>query len=230
MAVDSAGFVYVTRSTQSRGFLRPDVPPPSLRPYQSALSPAPVPGSLPFADAYVAKLDTTSSGPASLLYFTYLGGIGQDVAFAVAADASGNVYLTGTTSTRIGFPGTSGTGMRPFGGGAADAFVAKLNTKASGPTSLLYSTYLGGSGEGGLPVPESGMAIAVDQVGNAYVTGITDSSDFPTLSAIPSIKAGAPAFRGAVGVTGVTGVTSWTAMSSSTGLTATAVKAFAIYA
>jgi len=205
IAVESSGIVYVAGSTQSIDF------PRSAQPYQ--------PTKRGPSDAYVAKLDTTKSGPASLLYSTYLGGSGLDGAFAIAADTSGNVYITGSTSSRD-FPLTSG--MQPFGGGDADAFVAKLNTNTS---VLLYSTYLGGSGAGSLPIPESGMAIAVDPVGNAYVTGITDSSDFPTTT--PDIKAGTPAFRGAVGVTGVT---SWSAMSSSTGLTATAVKAFAIYA
>src|SRR5207302_1502860 len=71
-----------------------------------------------------------------------------------------------------------------FGGGPRDAFLTKIKTTASGATSLVYSTYLGGSGE------DSALNMAVDTAGNAYLTGGTNSADFPTTNAIQSSFAG----------------------------------------
>jgi Calx-beta domain/Beta-propeller repeat len=105
-----------------------------------------------------------------LSYSTYLGGSsGDDQANAIAVDAAGSAYITGTTYS-TNFPTTVGSVQTAFGG-SSDAFVAKLN--ASG-TGLLYSTYLGGSFD------DNGNGIAVDGAGHAYVTGTTDSSNFPT--------------------------------------------------
>ena len=103
---------------------------------------------------------------------TYLGGNGNDRSFAIAVDASGNAYVTGQTSF-TGFPTAS-----PFqadGGGGQDAFVTKLNAAGN---ALVYSTYLGGSDS------ETGRGIAVDASGSAYVTGSTESTDFPTANPI----------------------------------------------
>lgn len=116
-------------------------------------------------DAFVAKLDATGS---SLVYSTYLGGNQEDFANAIVLDASGNAYLTGTTISP-NFPTTPGAFDTTLRGG--DVFVTKLN--ASG-TSLAYSTLLGGFDN------DSGFGIAVDASGNAYVTGQTASTDFPT--------------------------------------------------
>ena len=115
-------------------------------------------------------------------------------------DRSGNAYVTGSTTTPgSGFPGTAGSLIQStFGGGipqpvpksgdrrdCCDAFVTKIN--AAG-TAILYSTYLGGSGF------DEGLGIAVDQIGNAYVVGTTNTqgSDFPGTAAsdIQSINAG----------------------------------------
>ncbi len=109
-----------------------------------------------------------------LSYSTYLGGNGNDRSFAIAVDASGNAYVTGQTSF-TGFPTAS-----PFqadGGGGQDAFVTKLNAAGN---SLVYSTYLGGSDS------EIGRGIAVDASGSAYVTGSTESTDFPTVNPFQS--------------------------------------------
>src|SRR5262249_54198954 len=107
-----------------------------------------------------------------LSYSTYLGGNGEDVGRGIAVDASGNVYVTGST-TSTDFPTRNPMQPAYRGGGdfLGDVFVTKVN--AAG-TALLYSTYLGGTGE------DNGLSIAVDASGNAYVTGGTSSSDFPT--------------------------------------------------
>ena len=105
----------------------------------------------------------------SLSYSTYLGGSGFDVGEGIAVDSSGNAYVTGETASSD-FPTTAGAFETTYGGGD-DAFVTKLNGSGS---ALIYSTYLGGSGF------DVGEGIAVDSSGNAYVTGGTNSSDFPT--------------------------------------------------
>ena len=105
-----------------------------------------------------------------LAYSTYLGGNGTDVGNAIAVDDEGNAYVTGSTNS-MDFPTTLGAFQTTFGGGLSDAFVSKLNKNG---LALLYSTYLGGSGT------DEGHGIAVDGEGNAYVTGFTNSANFPT--------------------------------------------------
>jgi Beta-propeller repeat len=100
---------------------------------------------------------------------TYIGGSGSDQAFAVALGTDGSVFLTGNTVS-ANFPTTLGS-FQPMTGGGSDLFVARLNSTF---TASLYSTFLGGSGD------DAGRGIAVDPVGNAYVTGFTTSTDFPT--------------------------------------------------
>ena len=151
IAVDAAGNVYVTGQTYSTDF-------PILSPFQPAAG-----GSY---DTFVTKLDATGS---TLLYSTYLGGSGGDRSQGIAVDAAGNAYVTGQTYS-TDFP-TRNPFQAAFGGGS-DAFVTKLDAAGS---TLLYSTYLGGSDD------ERGHSIAVDAAGNAYVTGQTHSTDFPTL-------------------------------------------------
>jgi hypothetical protein len=108
-------------------------------------------------------------------YSTYLGGIDGDWASGVAVNSAGEAYVVGTTSSPD-FPTTPGSvqpnpsGCNP-GTYCRDVFITKFN--ASG-TALMYSTYLGGSND------DYGTAIAVDSSGNAYVTGDTQSTDFPT--------------------------------------------------
>jgi len=108
-----------------------------------------------------------------LAYSTYLGGSGGDGGNAIALDASGNAYVTGFTIS-TDFPTTTGAYQTTLKGNG-NAFVTKLNPSLPGLASLVYSTYLGGSNN------DFGLGIAVDAAGNnAYVTGGTTSSDFPT--------------------------------------------------
>lgn len=155
IAVDSLRNVYVTGLTSSNDF-------PTKIAFDSTLG-----GS---QDAFVTKLNPALSGAASLLSSTFLGGSGEDNGTHIAVDASRNVYVTGYTKS-TDFPKKNGFDIAL--GGDQDAFVTKLNPAIAGATSLFYSTYLGGTGK------DYGNGIAVDSLGNAYVTGHTQSLDFP---------------------------------------------------
>jgi hypothetical protein len=167
IAVNSSGNAYVTGYTTSTDF------PTTAGAFQTT-SPADY-------NAFVARLNATGTG---LVYSTYLGGSGLDQSFAIAVNSSGEAYVTGETES-TDFPTTPGAFQTTSRGGVGgDAFVSKLN--ATG-TALVYSTYLGGSGS------EVGYGIAVDSSGDAYVTGYTDSSDFPiTPGAFQTTSAGGP--------------------------------------
>jgi hypothetical protein len=149
IAVDSTGNAYVGGTTGSANF------PITKGAYLVAGVPS-----------FVSKLNSSGS---SLIYSTYFSGA---LITGLAVDPSGNAYLTGNASSTLPiFP--SGTPCHvvqcTFGGANTDAFAAKLNAAGSG---LIYSTFLGGSGN------DKGSGIAVDDQGNAYLTGITLSSDF----------------------------------------------------
>ncbi len=113
----------------------------------------------------------------ALNYSTYLGGTGQDSATSVAVDASGNTYIAGWTES-TDFPETAGTRIGRLSN--TDAYVAKLSPSGS----LLYITYLGGSGA------DQALGIAVDGSGEAVIVGVTNSSDFPVVNAIQASPAG----------------------------------------
>lgn len=173
IAVDSAGEAYVVGSTYSTDF-------PTANAFQSANGggscryPWPWSPAGACSDAFVAKL---SADGKSLLFSTYLGGTGNEVGRAIAVDSNGAAYITGDT-TSANLP-LSNAVQAAYGGGI-DAFVARFD--ASG--ALDYNTYLGGSGY------DSGYGIAVDGNGNAFVTGLTTSSDFPTTSAFQGANGG----------------------------------------
>jgi hypothetical protein len=150
IAVDAAGDAYVTGWTESTDF-------PTANPVQSSFGGG--------EDAFVAKLNPAGT---ALVYSTYLGGSSEDIGRCIAVDATGNAYMTGLTNS-ADFP--TANPLQPSYGGDGDAFVAKLNAAGS---ALVYSTYLGGTGG------DYGYGIAVDAAGNAYVTGIAGSTDFPT--------------------------------------------------
>ncbi len=133
----------------------------------------------------MSKLNPAASGAASLLYSTYLGGSSSDLGLGIAVDSAGLAYVTGRTFS-IDFPTLNAfqNSNNAASAGGSNAFVAKLNPAVSGAASLLYSTYLGGSGFA--IYGDGGYGIAADSTGFAYVTGNTESTDFPTLNAFQS--------------------------------------------
>lgn len=108
----------------------------------------------------------------SISYSTFLGGTGSDAANSLAVDSSGDIYIGGTTTSATTFSETPVGSEGP--GGATDFFIAKIDPTQSGANSLVYLTFLGGSGD------EAGGLIAVDGKGDVAVTGTTTSADFPT--------------------------------------------------
>jgi VCBS repeat-containing protein len=171
IAVDAAGDAYVTGYTFSPNF--PGTPVAGLAP------------AVTRSDIFVTKLNASGTG---VIYSSLIGGTrvlaGNAVnkAAAVALDSQGDAYITGFTNTSD-FP-TLNAWQAAYGGGTFDAYVAELNAAGTG---LVYSSYLGGSGQ------DQARAIAVDAAGHAYVTGLTSSTDFMTLNALQSSYAGGPA-------------------------------------
>jgi hypothetical protein len=159
VAVDSSGNAYVTGGTESPTFFTTaGVVQPKCGTDTNCN------GGL--YDAFVTVIKPMAAG---LVYSTFLGGESRDEGLGIAVDGSDNAYVTGvTTSTQ--FP-LGVARLFPTLKGSSDAFVSELNPTG---TQLLNSTYLGGSGS------ELGLAIAVDTHQNAYITGVTGSTDFPT--------------------------------------------------
>ena len=153
IAVDSAKAFYVTGFTYGSDF-------PTVNAYQDAHA-----GDN--TDMFVCKFKADGS---SLVYSTYLGGSGDDWGYGIAVDGAKNAYLIGTTDS-TDFP-TQNAFQDTYGGGMNDVVVARFNSSGS---DLLYSTYLGGEDVDSNYM----MGIAVDSQGNAYVTGVTGSKDFP---------------------------------------------------
>jgi hypothetical protein len=162
IAVDSAGNAYITGQANGDYPITPGA-------FQTVSG-----GS---SEAFVTKLNPTGT---ALVYSTFLGGSGFDVGSEIAIDSAGNAYVTGRAEP--GFPTTPGAFQTIFGGAVWDTFATKLNSTG---TALVYSTFLGGNGV------DSGMGIAVNTAGNAYVTGSTSSSNFPvTPGAFQTVKGG----------------------------------------
>jgi hypothetical protein len=162
IAVDSGHNAYVAGTTQSGDF------PTTAGAYQTAA------GS---SCSFVAKIDAAGS---ALTWATYFGQSCSAEATALAVDSQQAVYLTGAAFP--GLPVTSGAPQSTFGGGEHDAFMAKLDNAGA---NLLYCTYLGGSQN------DSGTSIAVNSSGDAYATGLTQSTDLPaTGSALQTASGG----------------------------------------
>ncbi|MGB6385822.1 MAG: SBBP repeat-containing protein [Terriglobales bacterium] len=173
IAVDSTGNAYIVGSTLSTDF-------PTMNPLQPTI------GGANVINVFVSKIN---AGGTAFAYSTYLGGSGTpsmgqtagDTGNGIAVDGNGNAYVTGTTCSK-NFPTVNpiqpaNAGGNPF----CDGFVAKINPSG---TALTYSTYLGGS------EVDSGLSVAVDSAGNAYVTGNTFSADFPTMNPLQPANGG----------------------------------------
>ncbi len=167
IAVDRSGNAYVTGDTRSSDF-------PLSNPVQGTYG-----GT---SDVFVAKLSADGS---QLVYSTYVGGSGGERGLGIAVDAAGGAHVAGYTNSPD-FP-TASPLQKSFGGGGADGFVFALNPAGS---AFVYSTYVGGSAER----PDLATSIAVDGRGNAYVSGFTNSRDFPTLKPIQSFRGPTDAF------------------------------------
>jgi Beta-propeller repeat/Domain of unknown function DUF11 len=161
IAVDGSGSAYVTGST-----LSPDwVAPTAITGFQTANAGG--------QDAFIAKLGNPGAGSTTfpLTYFTYLGGTGTDIGRAITVDSTQAAHVSGSTSS-TNLP-TTADALQGFGG-QNDAFVALISTTASGQPLGEYVTYLGGSAF------DQGTGIALDANNSTYVSGETQSSNFPT--------------------------------------------------
>ncbi len=182
IAVDSGANAYVTGSTTSTDFsltTSTGCPlPSSVVPFQSANAGG--------TDAFLAKINSPSTGAVSLVYFSYLGGSTgtADIGYSIAVDSLQGARITGSTDSSDfhilnPLPGTA------FGGGT-DAFVARIDTTATSATaSSHFSSFLGGTGA------DRGTGVAVDASGSTYVAGETTSVNFPSQSPFQSSLSGA---------------------------------------
>lgn len=162
VAVDSAGNAYAIGVTNSTNL-------PTVNALQSNYG-----GGV--TDAFLVKINAAGS---SILFATYLGGGGQDFGAIILLDQSGNINVCGEAGN--GFPTTANALQRAFGGGNNDAFFAKLSNDGS---TLLYATYLGGSGD------EEGRGLALDAAGNIFLSGTTASPNFPLADALQQTNGG----------------------------------------
>jgi Beta-propeller repeat len=169
IAVDRDGNAYVTGGAQSGDF-------PTVNALQSTL------GSGAITNGFVSKINASGS---AFVYSTYLGGGGingpDDTGFGIAADASGNAYVTGLTRS-ANFP--TANAFQPTLHGSQNVFVTKIDATGS---AFIYSTYLGGNNRQANSNPP---AITADSLGNAYVAGETSAPDFPAVNAVQPTLAG----------------------------------------
>ncbi len=196
VAVDNSGNAYICGETYSgRNFT-------TKNPFQSKAGGFPATDGA-YADAIVAKFDTTQSGANSLIYSSWLGGSQDDRATGIAVDGAGNVYVTGIVDDSFyyyayQFPNAPSSdfplynAFQPnFNNGSTDtnnpaftdAFLVKINAAGTGPP--VFATFLGGSGE------DTALGITLDSSTNIYVVGMTASDDFPVLNALQPFNAGA---------------------------------------
>jgi len=183
VAVDKAGMIYVVGNTDSDDF------PRTANAYDQTCGSDGLcnavldyPHNHYSEDVFFAKIDPHASGPASLLYCTFLGGLNRDLGQAVAVNAAGHAIITGRTGSSYDFPlvGATQRTLR----GDYDAFVAEIDPSKWGAASLIFSTYLGGRGY------DEATGVALDPHGNIYVAGVTNSTDFPTLQAFQGTNGG----------------------------------------
>ena len=176
LAVDAAGNVYITGRTTSADF-------PLATPFQKLCTPDGTSSSAAcVGTAFVTKIKADGS---AFAYSTYLGGSLGSQASALAVDSSGSAYVTGRTQSAdfpLLKPFQKSCGIDPASHQCSvDAFLTKL---APSGKSLVYSTYLGGSGR------DEASGIVVDANGSAHIVGRTESSDFPTTASVQSTLKG----------------------------------------
>lgn len=157
IAVDSSDRAYVTGMTTSPDF-------PTKNPFQQLYG-----GN---EDAFVTEF---APGGGSLIYSTFLGGANYEVGIAIAVDPQGDTYVTGSTGS-LNFPTKNAYQPTNTAANSGSVFVTEF---APGGGRLVYSTYLGGTNQGSV-----GEGVTVDTLGNIYITGTTDASDFPTRNAL----------------------------------------------
>src|SRR5580658_1619306 len=167
VAVDAAGEVYVTGFTYSGDF------PITVGALRASF--------VGDSKAFVLKLNPAGSG---LIYSSYLGGSGDDYGAGIAVDSAGEAHIAGYTAS-VDFPTTTGAFQQYYGGGSYDGFLAKLNAAGS---ALVFATYLGGIGN------DTAAGVALDPSGNIYVTGQTQSTNFPTLNPLQATSSESDAF------------------------------------
>lgn len=165
MVIDGSGAIYIVGGTYSSDF-------PIVNGYQSTFG-----GD---RDVFLAKF---SADGTQLLFSTYLGGPGDDYGLAIELDAAGNIVIAGQTDSP-NFPVVNGY-QSTLNGTSPDGFVAKFSADGS---TLLYSTYLGGTGGDFI------LDMKLKSTGEICVTGITDSSDFPVFNAVDNTRQGSEAF------------------------------------
>jgi len=183
IALDPSGNAYITGETRSTTCLYVNFPttPGSFQPKSTEMG--------PFGDAFVTKLNP---GGSALVYSTFLGGNIEDSGNGIAVDSTGHAYVAGSTASAT-FPSTPGAFQSqdpdPIG---TKGFISKLSVDGS---ALVYSTFLGGE------YSDSASSIALDSVGNSYVTGTTSSANFPFVNPLPQPCLTSPTGVGKVFIT-----------------------------
>jgi hypothetical protein len=181
IALDSARNAYIVGQVQGSSSPAIDFPGTTVGPIQRLYGG----GS---SDGFLIKINADGRG---IGYSTFLGGADSDAARGIAVDAAGSAHVTGSTRSSS-FPGVSSLSMQPSNRGQGDVFVLKIDPVGA----IEYSTFLGGSASdfpGGAVTYSNGPPIAIDDMGGAYITGATESGDFPkvgTGSIIQSAGAG----------------------------------------
>ena len=183
IALDSSANAYITGTTTSN-----DLPAAGTNPFQAT-----APGG---GDAFLSKLSSftpstssTTTTTVTELYFTYLGGAGNDVGLAIAVDSAQGARVAGSTDSGSTTPAL--TPLNPsntFGGGIDDGFVARVDTTATVAATAGYYAYVGGGGA------DEATGIAVDARGAAYVTGDTNSGNFPVVGTTGALTGASDAF------------------------------------